>query len=93
MMASTSICAPRKTAADRQRREQRISEITQDQARIREDMGKLPQSSDLYNNYVKDLTQQETELKSLRKEIETLKDSETKQQRDINDFILNLDVD
>jgi hypothetical protein len=82
-----------KTAADRQRREQRISEITQDQARIREDMGKLPQSSDLYNNYVKDLTQQETELKSLRKEIETLKDSETKQQRDINDFILNLDVD
>ena len=82
-----------KTAADRQRREQRISEITQDQARIREDMGKLPQSSDLYYNYVKDLTQQEPELKSLRKEIETLKDSETKQQRDINDFILNLDVD
>ena len=82
-----------KTATDRQRREQRISEITQDQARIREDMGKLIQTSDLYNSYVKDLTQQETELKSLRKEIETLKDSETKQQRDINDFILNLDVE
>ena len=56
-------------------------------------MGKLIQTSDLYNSYVKDLTQQETELKSLRKEIETLKDSETKQQRDINDFILNLDVE
>jgi hypothetical protein len=81
------------TAADRSRREQRISEITQEQARIRENMARLSQTSDLYNSYVKELTQQENDLASLRKEIETLKDTETKQQRDLNDYILNLDVE
>jgi hypothetical protein len=81
------------TASDRARREQRISEITQEQARIRENMARLNQTSDLFNSYVKELTQQETDLASLRKEIETLKDTETKQQRDLNDYILNLDVE
>jgi hypothetical protein len=81
------------TASDRERREQRITEITQEQARIRENMGRLSQTSDLYNSYVKELTQQETDLGALRKEIETLKDTETKQQRDLNDYILNLDVE
>ena len=82
-----------KTTTDRQRLEQRISEITQDQARIRSNMGSVPPTSDLRGTYVKELTQQETDLASLRKEIETLKDSETRQQRDINDYILNLDVE
>lgn len=81
------------TTSDRARREQRISEITQEQARIRENMARLNQTSDLFNSYVKELTQQETDLASLRKEIETLKDTETKQQRDLNDYILNLDVE
>jgi hypothetical protein len=81
------------TASDRQRREQRIAEITQEQARIRENMSRLNQSSDLFNSYVKELTQQETDLASMRKEIETLKDTETSQQRELNDFILNLDVE
>ena len=81
------------TTSDRQRREQRISEITQEQARIRENMARLNQTSDLFNSYVKELTQQETDLASMRKEIETLKDTETSQQRELNDFILNLDVE
>jgi chromosome segregation ATPase len=81
------------TTADRSRREQRISEITQEQARIRENMARLSQTSDLYNSYVKELTQQENDLAALRKEIESLKDTETKQQRDLNDYILNLDVE
>jgi hypothetical protein len=53
----------------------------------------LSQTSDLYNSYVKELTQQESDLASLREKIETLKDTETKQQRKINDYILNLDVE
>ncbi|MGD1085175.1 MAG: DUF4139 domain-containing protein [Verrucomicrobiota bacterium] len=81
------------TTSDRERSEQRISEITQEQARIRENMARLSQTSDLYNSYVKELTQQESDLASLREKIETLKDTETKQQRKINDYILNLDVE
>jgi hypothetical protein len=82
-----------KTTAEKNRREQRVQEITQEQTRIRENMAKLSQSSDLYQRYVKKLDQQESELENLRNEIEGLKDNEAKQQRDLNDYLLNLDVE
>jgi hypothetical protein len=82
-----------KTTDDRSRLEQHVSEITQDQARIRENMRTLNQSSDLYNGYVNNMTAQEKELASVRKDIETQKDKQTKQQRELNDYILNLDVE
>jgi hypothetical protein len=80
------------TAGERARREQRVNEITQEQARIRENMSKLAQTSELYNRYVKKLDQQETELEELRNKIEVLKGTETKQQQELNDYLLNLDV-
>jgi hypothetical protein len=80
------------TSGERARREQRVNEITQEQARIRENMSKLAQTSELYNRYVKKLDQQETELENLRKEIESLKATEAKQQQELNDYLLNLDV-
>jgi hypothetical protein len=72
--------------------EQRTREITQEQTRIRENMGKLPQNSDLYTRYVKKLDQQETEIDKLRKEIETLKSAEEEQKRELNDYLLGLDL-
>ncbi len=81
-----------KTATERTRREQRVTEISQEQGRIRENMAKLSQSSDLYSRYVKKLDQQETELDGLRQEIENYKGIESKQQQELNDYLLNLDV-
>jgi hypothetical protein len=81
------------TGAERSRKEQRLGEISQEQARIRENMERLNESSDLYGRYVKKLDQQETELETLRREIEALKESEAKQQRELNDFLLNLNLD
>ena len=81
------------TTSDRVRKEQSISDISNEQARIRANMGSVSQTSELYNSYVKQLTEQETDLKTLRKDIETLKDSETKQQRALDDYILTLDVE
>jgi hypothetical protein len=81
------------TAAERSRREQRINEISQEQARIRENMARLNQSSELYTRYVKTLDQQETELEKLRQEIESLKTTERKQQQELNDYLLNLEVE
>jgi hypothetical protein len=81
-----------KTMAERTRREQRVQEITQEQARIRENMAKLSQSDDLYSRYVKKLDQQETELENLRQEIESLKATEVKQQRELGDYLLSLEV-
>ena len=80
------------TIAERTRREQRINEISQEQARIRENMAKIIQSSELYSRYVKKLDEQETELEKLRQEIESLKSRESDQQKEVNNFLLNLDV-
>jgi hypothetical protein len=81
------------TTAEKARRERRVNEIAQEQSRIRENMNRLSQSSELYTRYVKKLDQQETELESLRKEIEGLKDTEAKRQVELNDYLLNLDVE
>ena len=53
------------TRAQRTRLDQRTAKITAEQARIRENMHRLQQNSDLYNRYVKKLDQQETELEIL----------------------------
>lgn len=81
------------TIGERGRREQRINEISQEQGRIRENMAKLSQSSELYTRYVKKFDQQETELENLRQEIETFKTAERKQQQELNDYLMNLDVE
>jgi hypothetical protein len=82
-----------RTTADKERREQRIKEISEEQGRIRENMNRLSQSSDLYQRYVKKLDEQETELESLRKQVESLKSDETRQQRELNNYLLNLDLE
>lgn len=80
------------TRAQRIRLDQRIGEITTEHGRIRENMQRLQQNSDLYNRYVKKLDQQETELEKLRKEIESLKNTEEEQRRELQSFVMNLDV-
>jgi hypothetical protein len=59
------------TRSRRTRQEQRITEITAEHSRIRDNMQRLQQNSELYNRYVKKLDQQETELEGIRKTIET----------------------
>jgi DNA repair exonuclease SbcCD ATPase subunit len=80
------------TRAQRTRLDQRTAEITAEHARIRENMHRLQQNSDLYNRYVKKLDQQETELEKLRKEIESLKNTEEEHRRELQNYVMNLDV-
>jgi hypothetical protein len=81
------------STSERTRREQRVSEISQEQSRIRENMAKLNQSSDLYTRYVKKLDQQESELDSLRQQIASYQSTEAQQKRALNDYLLNLDLE
>ena len=78
--------------AQRTRLDQRTAEITAEHGRIRENMQRLQQNSDLYNRYVKKLDQQETELEKLRKEIERLKNTEEQHRRELQNYVMNLDV-
>ena len=78
--------------AQRTRLDHRTAEITAEHARIRENMQRLPQNSDLYTRYVKKLDQQETELEKLRKEIENLKNTEEEHRRELQIFVMNLDA-
>jgi len=80
------------TRAQRTRLDQRTAEITAEHGRIRENMQRLQQNSDLYNRYVKKLDQQETELEKLRKEIEASKNTEDEQRRELQNYVMNLDV-
>jgi hypothetical protein len=81
------------TIAERTRREQRTTEIAQEQGRIRENMQRLAANSELYTRYVKKLDQQETELETLRAEIESFKNTQGQQQRGLNEFLLNINVE
>ena len=80
------------TVSQRQRQEARVNEIANDQSRIRQNMDRLDKTSDLYKQYVKTLTDQETELSSLRTAIATLRDQEASQRSDIASYIQSLDV-
>ncbi len=78
--------------AQRTRLDQRTAEITAEHARIRENMQRLQQNSDLYTRYVKKLDQQETELEKLRKEIENLKNTEEERRGELQNYVMSLDV-
>lgn len=81
------------TVAQRGRLEQRVNEITQEQARIRENMKVLNQNSEVYKDYEKEFVQQDTDIKNLRKQIETIRATEAKQQQELNDYLLSLEIE
>jgi hypothetical protein len=72
--------------------DQQLRDIAQEQGRMRENMGKLAQNSELYNRYVRKLDQQETEVDKIRKDMEALKKTEEQQRRELNDYLLGLDL-
>ena len=80
------------TASQRARREARVGEIAQDQGRIRANMDRLAQTSELYKRYVKTLGDEEDELARLTDEIAKLRDQEAAQNKEAADFIQTVDA-
>jgi len=72
--------------------EQQIRSISEDQPRIREDMGKLDHATDLYKRYVKKLSDQEDELEKLRPQVKDLQERETQLRKALDEFLLGLDL-
>jgi hypothetical protein len=79
-------------ADERQQKEARLTEIGQEQDRIRQNMAQLDRNSDLYKTYVVKLTAQETEFDATRDRIAKLRDQEKKLQDDLDGYIRGLKV-
>jgi hypothetical protein len=76
----------------KQQLDQRIHEIAEDQARIRQNMAQLDKSSEVHKNYVKKFSDQETEIEKTRDQIATLNDQVTGQRKSLDDYIAGLDL-
>lgn len=84
--------AIRTLEAQIRQQESRIKEITDDQARIRENMRQLDRNSDLYRQYVQKLMQQEREIEQARAEIARLQEQRSRAQRELSDYIAGLNL-
>jgi hypothetical protein len=84
--------ALQQVVAQRERLEQRIGEIGQDQTRIRQNMAQLDRTADVYKNYVKEFSDQESEIKKLRGQIKGLKDQEVGQRTALDEYLIGLDL-
>jgi len=81
-----------KLVTSRQQLEQEIAAITQEQERIRQNMGQLDRNTDLYKRYVQKFGTQEDTVEKLRTTIQTLTASETQQRRALDEYLVNLSV-
>ncbi len=79
-------------AQKRSQLEQQIREISEEQARIRENMGKLDHDTDLYKRYVKKFSDQEDEIEKLRPQIKESQERENQLRKALDDFLLGLDA-
>ncbi len=84
--------AIRNFEAQIRQQESRIKAITDDQARIRENMRQLDRNSALYREYVQKLTQQEREIEAARREIERLQEQRARAQRELSEYIAGLNL-
>ena len=84
--------AIRNLEAQIRQQEARIKGITDDQARIRENMRALDRNSDLYRQYVQKLAQQEREIEQARAEIQRLQEQRARAQRELSEYIAGLNL-
>lgn len=70
-----------------------IEEITAEQNRIRENMGRLSQTSDVYRRYEKKLDTQETQIEEAREKIAGLRQQETQRRKALEDYLMGLNVE
>jgi hypothetical protein len=78
--------------AKKQQIEQRIREIGEDQNRIRQNMPQLDRNSDVYKNYVKKFSDQESEIENLRTQIAELVGKENNMRKSLDEYMMNLDL-
>jgi hypothetical protein len=72
--------------------ERQLKRITDDQARLRANMERVPKDSAAYQRYLKKFDQQETEIERLQEAVGKLQTTEQEQRQAYEDFLANLNV-
>jgi hypothetical protein len=75
-----------------QERQQKVNEISTEQARIRENMKAVGQGDDYYKRLVKKLGEQESSIETLQGETEELRQKLDTRRRELEDYLAPLDV-
>jgi septal ring factor EnvC (AmiA/AmiB activator) len=71
---------------------QRLAQLASDQARIREDMKTVSQSTPYYQRLLSKLNDQESAIEKLQQERDDLATRRDAQQKEFADFVAGLDV-
>jgi hypothetical protein len=72
---------------------QQISEITEEQTRIRENMKTVSQSSEIYTRYVKKFDAQETQIEELREQLRKVRSDLESQRKQLEEYITGLELE
>jgi hypothetical protein len=81
------------TQRDITRGEQALQVIEKDQTRMRENMARVPQTSNAYKRYLQKFDDQETEIEKQRADIAKLQEKAEVQRKSYETFLLNLNVE
>lgn len=80
------------SAVQIQNKERQINEITAEQARIRENMASVERNSSYYKRLLSKLESQEDDIEQLQKDIQDHRQLQQEQQRDLQNFLQNLNI-
>jgi hypothetical protein len=86
----SAVAATQREVAEQERQ---LKVITDDQARLRANLREMPQTAAAYKRYLEKFDQQEVQIEKLQKEIERLRGIEFKQQKELEDFLANLNLE
>jgi hypothetical protein len=81
------------TRLDMQVEEKALKVIEQDQARMRANMERVPQTSEAYKRYLKKFDDQETEIEKRRTRLTELQETAEQERKNFEQFILALNVE
>jgi chromosome segregation ATPase len=73
--------------------DQEKAAITEDQNRIRQNIGSVSRDTELYKRYTTKLNEQETRLEAIRDERQKLQDTLTRQQQELDAYVRSLNVE
>ncbi|MEX0978405.1 MAG: hypothetical protein WDZ48_06120 [Pirellulales bacterium] len=84
--------AMQQVTSERGRLEKQIADISQEQDRIRKNMGQLDRNSELYRRYVQKFGEQENSVETMREQIQKLTVEEARLRTSLDEYLMNLNV-